>query len=734
MDILPSAVEPSSGIFVCCSYGKKQSIVINFKDGSRIEFTGKDFNKENLKEYCDERFNKHNEKEVESVDLFSPQYVFDGDVVLIDSPGLNAYDLEAHEKLTLELLVPTIDICMYLTTTKTNSDANTLEVLNTVSRYKCPIIIVQNKLDAVEGSPDGKKSKQEVTKEHLNRLKKVIDNSFIEDKDRVGLIQISAINALKWKISNNGQKPGGISKEDYNKSNFEQFLKITKEMIDAFRPLAESVRNENLYGSIDEITNEISERLNSAKKTGPVKKSCDYDEKIIELENYSSINLQNLTNLSEKVTQVISNHLSIGVDRLDEDTVETYVDFANQIVGGLGNEIYEFIKEANRNIRKYAGYAHIPERELYGIPQVQDYKRIDVLTYETEELVREKKAGFDNALSRMFSIFNQDKNAGYDVHVEKVIRNDVEETKENADIFLKYEHSRYLTIISDWGNNTQRLCERIKKILSEERDAYYLRQEALKEEKVLKPLYEKLRGIKDIAKRNIKKCEKWVFTDIHVEQKLSEINADDIICDFFELEKSLRKKQNAEVMKTLVEYERLEKYDPILLGWDEDCENKFNWNVGIKDLRVINLIKEEAPKEGDGVDTCFFVLVSASQIGMEKKKVKNLELTNVVEPNDYVIWVVQDFDELLNSGSVEEGLRNMLWLEEFSGIGGRGSIVWINHDTPVYNISFLEQQMFPKTSVTEKQDFLDQLKKKFGIFCDEFSMGVIAKNILEVNA
>ncbi len=169
------------------------------------------------------------------------------------------------------------------------------------------------------------------------------------------------------------------------------------------------------------------------------------------------------------------------------------------------------------------------------------------------------------------------------------------------------------------------------------------------------------------------------------------------------------------------------------MGWDENCENHFDWNAGISDLKIIHLIEEEPPKERDGVDTCFFVLVNASQIGMEKKKVKNIRLSEIVEPNDYVVWVVQDFEELFNSGGTEEGLRNMLWLREFSEICSR-SIVWINHDSPIFNISFLEQQYRPKIEIAEQQEYLDYLRNNYPAYCDEFSIGLIAKSIMKVRA
>lgn len=131
-DILSSAIAPSSGQLVCCSYGDKPEIIIRFEDGTEQKLSGKKFSRDILQEFSDERFNPKNEKGVLSIELTSPLFDFGKDVLLVDSPGLDAFGLEAHERLTLESLVPTIDACIYVTTMKTNSDRKTLEILNTV--------------------------------------------------------------------------------------------------------------------------------------------------------------------------------------------------------------------------------------------------------------------------------------------------------------------------------------------------------------------------------------------------------------------------------------------------------------------------------------------------------------------------------------------------------------------------------------------------------------------------
>ena len=105
MDILSSAVVPSSGLPVKCTYGEERKAIISFLDGSQKELTGRDFSLQNIKKYSDERDNKENTKGVMEIELQTPDFELGEDVFLIDSLGLDAFGLEAHEKITLETIV-----------------------------------------------------------------------------------------------------------------------------------------------------------------------------------------------------------------------------------------------------------------------------------------------------------------------------------------------------------------------------------------------------------------------------------------------------------------------------------------------------------------------------------------------------------------------------------------------------------------------------------------------------
>lgn len=203
---------------------------------------GEQFSCEKLMQFSDERFNPHNEKGVLSIELTSPQFDLGKDVLLIDSPGLDAFGLESHEKLTLESLVPTIDACIYVTTMKTNSDKKTREILNIVARYQCPIVIVQNMLDAVRPSPGGDKTSEQVALDHRKRVQRILDQSDITDKGSVRIIQISAEYAKQWRSCSVSEDKTDALKAHYVQSNYEAFVKAASNILEVQRPRIERQR------------------------------------------------------------------------------------------------------------------------------------------------------------------------------------------------------------------------------------------------------------------------------------------------------------------------------------------------------------------------------------------------------------------------------------------------------------------------------------------------------------
>ena len=226
-DLLPTGVHPSSSQLVTCSKSKNNddTVTVYFEETAPEIYKNKEAAKA-LKNYGDEKYNPENRWGVKQIEISTPGYLFPEEVILVDSPGLDAYGYDNHEALTLEVLLPVIDFCIFVTTCK----------------YDKPLIIVQNMIDSV--SPELKKDKtvkktvDQVLKEHRGRLMRVVKASNVKEKENIRIVQVSARMALK-----------GYTKKrsaDIRKSNFESFLGAIREIFNIVRPRIEADRFDNI--------------------------------------------------------------------------------------------------------------------------------------------------------------------------------------------------------------------------------------------------------------------------------------------------------------------------------------------------------------------------------------------------------------------------------------------------------------------------------------------------------
>lgn len=97
---------------------------------------------------------------------------------------------------------------------------------NTIAEYEKPVIIVQNMIDSIKPSLDGKKSVADVAQELRVRVERIINRSNIKDKSKVHIVQISAINALKAR--QNGLKTNE-DRDILEASNYKKLVADTSE-------------------------------------------------------------------------------------------------------------------------------------------------------------------------------------------------------------------------------------------------------------------------------------------------------------------------------------------------------------------------------------------------------------------------------------------------------------------------------------------------------------------------
>lgn len=198
-ELLPRAVRPSSNSLVVCEWGERLECTIHF-DAPGVKpklLTGSTITRR-LKFYADEETNPGNREGVAEIRLRSPDFRFRRGVALIDTPGLDAAGHDDHERLTLEVLLPTVDVVVFLTTCKANSDEKMRDYVCMADELGKPIVVVQNMIDSVVAKlgpkGDEQKSRTEVLAEHRRRVAGVMGKAGLPS---VSISQVSARMALE---------------------------------------------------------------------------------------------------------------------------------------------------------------------------------------------------------------------------------------------------------------------------------------------------------------------------------------------------------------------------------------------------------------------------------------------------------------------------------------------------------------------------------------------------------
>ena len=206
--MLPTRVGPSSSKQVLCGWDKVAEGEIVFsadaeKETRRIRGSA-DKIRSVLEMYGDEKFNPHNREQVDEIRVHAPGFRFNRDLVIIDTPGLDAYGLDQHKEVTMKLVLPTVDMVMFLTNVKCDSDAKNLEFIDNVTSDEKPLVVVQNKIDSIEPKISKKgieKTVDEIRIEHKIRLKKLLANAKKASVRNAPVVQVSA-KAPKWEDTN----------------------------------------------------------------------------------------------------------------------------------------------------------------------------------------------------------------------------------------------------------------------------------------------------------------------------------------------------------------------------------------------------------------------------------------------------------------------------------------------------------------------------------------------------
>lgn len=200
--LLPDAVRPSSNTLVLCRWGATHKGTVHFLDTQRpAETTSGEDLSTRLRHFADEESNPGNREGVKEIVIESPEYRLGKDIVVVDTPGLDAYGLMEHEKLTLDVLLPTVDLVLFVTTCKANSDARIAEYVGKAVEYRKPVIVAQNMIDSIAPKLDHRgevvSSWSDVARAHARRVQRLMEG---RGAGAGALVQVSAQWALQGRL------------------------------------------------------------------------------------------------------------------------------------------------------------------------------------------------------------------------------------------------------------------------------------------------------------------------------------------------------------------------------------------------------------------------------------------------------------------------------------------------------------------------------------------------------
>ncbi|HPM03498.1 MAG TPA: dynamin family protein, partial [Candidatus Cloacimonadota bacterium] len=365
-DLLPVKVRPSSSIQVICQYGENTCAEVYFENKNHPERHYQNI-REILESFGDETGNQNNIKGVKEIRLFSSKYKLKHHIVLVDTPGLDAYGQDNHEYITLKLVVPAVHMVLFLTSIKAYSDNKNLEMIDKITTDEKPLLIVQNMIDAIEPKEAKKgilKTKDEVREEHRNRVFTLLKKTSKKSVQKAKMVQVSAktgenlellIHEIDNQVSAISPKRLSIMQDQffYELNELEKKLKEektgnhqNKERIKQYQQKRDKI--EQFYEEFRKSCNDIAQIIDKQVETGiqVVQKIVRYygSDPHIQIDSSEKlINAINLVKDPEHFDQGMQNELESLAQQMNNgsERFKKHLDQSYQHIEQLCNEMNE---------------------------------------------------------------------------------------------------------------------------------------------------------------------------------------------------------------------------------------------------------------------------------------------------------------------------------------------------------------------------------------------------------
>jgi GTPase SAR1 family protein len=729
--LLPSRMRPSTGVQVLCEWGPRTKAIILFNGKNRERKKEKNSSiLHQLEEFGDETNNPKNKKEVKEIHLFSSKFCLNRKIRIIDTPGLDAYGLDYHEKITLQLVIPTVQILVFLTTVKSSSDSKNLELIDQITSENKPLLVVQNMIDSIEPKITARgieKSSVEIAHEHKQRLQKLLSKAKKDTVKKAPIVQISAINGLKDKV----------------KSGLNQFNDVFEGLISASAP--ERVL---LFGNqIEVVLQNISDNLN-ARKIGAqenhrfveqTKKEIadkkqhilninkDLNEKITKIDKMTDELIAQGKSVLEQIKQRYKNNMK---PESFDTTLKQKID---KITGPGAIQINRYISEAiqsmNRQLSEACKKLNLREDEIIQRTNIrieQNHKveisQEQIIEWKTR---RVRKSGFMNKIKRIIGLGgfeNEDYRVETNiVDVEKIINKFTYQLakidqfiSQNTDTFVKNSEIA-LGVMSKTINN-------LEKSINEKQDTIidldYLNSVLLRIDFFKHQFGE---FVNNFTKQEFKE-ESIGQEKKNEKQKISKIS--------FELYKTA---QEASILPLVAYRNKLieksgETKNIIIWGWDafhikkfadyffpELLTETFTDSTEIWQQKGVTLVNGQYKDALVNIrftgDAVYFVLINTIQIGSAKNKYEESRLKTL---DGKFVWVMDSLEEHkeANGNNLAEAYSEMC---RFAKSKKQNTVSLMVSDRSLYYSTLLHELFFNANdwTSTDIQKFITKMKKAF---------------------
>lgn len=724
--LLPMDTCPTSSQLVSCGYSAKREAVVYFSDDKSKTLTGRELTIDAISLYADEKKNPGNEKKVRQVYLSSPKMELPSELKLIDSPGLDAYGFPQHDKLTLNVLLPTIDFCIFITTFKTNSDKSMKIFLSEIAKYNKPAIIVINMYDAVRPSPDNKKSKEQVANDTRTRVQRVINNSGFPQPQAIPILFFSA-------------KPILIEREQNGKTDnvlYSGFLQMIKKMLEAVRQQMDANRFSTLRRELQDIVIRMKAECKGADNAlrFSLDKARTLAAKKTEINNrYQGV----ITSAKEQIQELERIYKSVeSLSECDKTTLDEKIQEVNRYCDNLVNAfrqfnplIEDYCKEFNLNSSDY----RVRICEPAPLSQLAMQKK-DEIYYEPEW---RDKSGVGAKIARGFGkLFGKDTWGKEEIQVEKKRTvTDPFATKIELEKKVRDRYTECNRLYQEWYRSIESQYQNVSdvadRIITDTRKGPVesvspdiIRRIQNQMEQLIIKIPDRLIPVTNMITSPPNPANPTAFG------LSSELEA------LFRMSNEIMRKIRLDVFrKSRLTTSPADQTS--IVSWDLNSVIQFlyhSFGIQMSDSQVnqlekmrylrtdrIELFYQPSHTETEKYFTSsaeqissknavhdYYILVNTVQSGQAESDIFGSEILSYLPNNAHAYFVVQNGVELFGSGHTLEGIRFMRSIQQKAKNAG---YIMIEHENPIYQICLSEVQKYSIVHQREEIEILSALEK-----------------------